>query len=83
MWQRLTRAYSQFGEPLQPGEIIYTSDVVVLHKQMGEVGGKPEVGNVGDVIIIQVQDSEASAQREVTLEIEWKHKAREQKERTE
>lgn len=50
---------------------------------MGEVGGKTEVGNVGDLIIIQVQDSEASAHGEVTLKIQLKHKAREQKESTE
>lgn len=49
-------------------------DVVVLHKQMGEVGGKAKVANVCDLIIIQVKDSEASTHGEITLKIEFKSK---------
>lgn len=48
-------------------EIIYISDVVVLHIQMGEVGGKVKVANVCDLIIIQVKDSEVSTHGEITL----------------
>lgn len=47
------------------------SDAVVLQIQMGEVGGKAEVVNVCDLIIIQVEDSEVSTNGEITLKIEF------------
>lgn len=53
--------FLQFGELLQIREILYMSDVVVLHVEMGEVGGKTNVVNVCDLIIVQVEDSEVSA----------------------
>lgn len=67
--QSVKLVYSQFGEHLQIREIVYMSDVVVLHIQMGKVGGKAEVANVCDLIVIQVKDSEVSAHGEVTLKI--------------
>ena len=48
---------SQFGKFLQIVEIIYVSDVVLLHVQMSKVGGKAEVADVCDLIIIQVKNS--------------------------
>lgn len=45
------------------------SNVVVLHIQMGEVGGKAKVANVCDLIFIQVKNSEVSAHGEITLKI--------------
>lgn len=65
--QSIKVVYSQFGELLQIGEIIYLTDVVVLHVQMGEVEGKIQVANVCDLIIIQVKDSEVSTHGEITL----------------
>lgn len=60
--------HSQFGELLQIGQVVHVSDVVVLQKQMGEVGGEVEVANVCDLIVIQVEHSEVSALGEVALE---------------
>lgn len=60
---------SQFGEMLQSGEVLYAGDVVVLHKQMGEVGGEVEVADVCDMVIIQVKDSQVSTHGNVTLKI--------------
>ena len=48
------------------------SDVVVLHVQMGEVGGEAQVGNVCDLIIVQVKNGEVSAHGEIALKIEFK-----------
>jgi len=67
--------YSQFGELLQIGEILYTSDVIVLHIKMGEVGGKAKVANVRDLIIIQVKNGEVSTHGEIPLKIEVKSEA--------
>ncbi len=75
MQQSVKLVYSQFGELLQIGEIIYVSDVVVLHIQMGEVGGKAKVANVCDLIVIQVKDSEVSTHGEITLKTEFKSEA--------
>lgn len=66
---------SQFGELLQTGEIVHMSDVVVLHKQMSEVGGKAKVGNVCYLIIIQVKDGEVSTLGEIPLKTEIKGEA--------
>lgn len=49
---------SQFREVLQIVQIVYMSYAVVLHIEMREVGGKAEVANVSDVIIIQVKNGE-------------------------
>lgn len=38
--------YSQFGELLQVGQVLYVSDGVVLQEQMGEVGGKAQIAYV-------------------------------------
>lgn len=51
------------------------SDVVVLHVQMGEVGGKAEVVNVRELIIIQVKDSEVSTHGEIPLKVAFKCEA--------
>lgn len=67
MQQSVKLVYSQFGELLQIGEIVYMRDAVVLHIQMGEVGGKAEVANVCDLIVIQVKDSEVSTHGEIPL----------------
>ena len=45
------------------------SNVVVLHVQMGEVGGKAQVADVCDLIVVQVQNSEVPAHGDITLEI--------------
>ena len=68
--QSIKYVYSQFGEPVQVGQIIDMSDVVVLHIQMGEVEGKVKVANVCDLIIIQVKDCEVSTHGEITLKTE-------------
>lgn len=60
---------------MQVGEIFYMSDVVVLYKQMGKVGGKAKVANVRYLIIVQVKDGEVSTHREITLKIEMKSEA--------
>lgn len=73
--QSVKHAYLQFGELLQIGEIIYMSNVVVLHIQMGEVGGKTKVANVCDLVIIQVKNSEVSTHGEIALKIECKSEA--------
>lgn len=39
-------------------QIVYMGYAVVLHIEMREVGGKAEVANVSDVIIIQVKNGE-------------------------
>lgn len=45
------------------------SDVVVLHIEMCEIGGKPKVANVCDLIVIQVKNSKISAHGEITLKV--------------
>lgn len=42
----VTARYSQFGELLQVGQVLYVSDGVVLQEQMGEVGGKAQIAYV-------------------------------------
>lgn len=48
-------------------QIVYARDVVVLHVQMGEVGGKAQVADLCDLIVVQVENSEVSALGEVAL----------------
>lgn len=67
----VTARYSQFGELLQVGQVLYVSDGVVLQEQMGEVGGKAQIAYVWYPIVIQVQDGEVSAHRDVILQIEF------------
>lgn len=51
------------------------SDVVVLHKEMSEVGGKAKVGDVCYLIIIQVKDGEVSTHGKIPLQIQIKGEA--------
>lgn len=51
-------------------EIIYTRDVIVLQVEMSEAGGKVKVGNVCNLIIIQVKESEVLTHRQITLKKE-------------
>lgn len=42
-------------------------DVVVLHVQMGNVGGKVKVANLCDVVVIQIKNGEVSTHGEIPL----------------
>lgn len=65
--------YLQFRELLKITEILYMCDVVVLHKQMGEVGSKVKVANMCNLIVIQVENIEVSTHGEIVLKMERKN----------
>lgn len=69
--QSVKLVYLQFGKHPQIGEVVYVSDAVVLHVQVGEVGGKAQVANVCDLVVVQVKDCEVSARGDITLKMKF------------